>query len=327
MQVIDYPSEEAFVAIRNEDWPLIKKAIDDAIAPFKPRGWRKALFLLREWGVLGAIAAIIVGLLAIAAGAIYQATARIEKQTRFQTETEGALKEIRASIIEIKAGFTKQSLSTHAALPLADFKASLSDLGSSIAAARKQNLKVPPKIVDDLIRKMTSTDKNTPAFWPVAAELISYRSLTLATPFIAALPNCTDSLPTVSRIIEVPNPKTAKVGPGIYENCRITLDSEEENKRINSILSDRNPSLSFKHCLVIYRGGPVNLILSWNNRPVRTIVEGKEPSIGTVSVPNTLSFEECLFDFSFQGIPPPNGQQITETLLAQNGHTVTFPHP
>src|ERR1039457_1119157 len=69
-----YLPEES-VAIRNEDWPAIHKAIQDAIAPLKPRGWKKALHLLREWGVLGTLDTVIIALLALAATAFYQAIA------------------------------------------------------------------------------------------------------------------------------------------------------------------------------------------------------------------------------------------------------------
>ena len=95
--------EEESVAIRKEDWLSINKAIadalDKAIAPLKPRGWRNAVYLLREWGVLGAIAALIVALLGITAVAFYQATARIEKEATFQTNTERDLQEL--SLIHI----------------------------------------------------------------------------------------------------------------------------------------------------------------------------------------------------------------------------------
>jgi hypothetical protein len=43
---------------------------------------------LREWGVLAAVATVIVALLGIAAAAWYQAFARIEKETTFQSKTD-----------------------------------------------------------------------------------------------------------------------------------------------------------------------------------------------------------------------------------------------
>ena len=62
--------------IGKDDWKAINKAIADAIeaaiAPLKPSGWRKALLLLREWGVLGTFAAVIFALLALAASGACQ---------------------------------------------------------------------------------------------------------------------------------------------------------------------------------------------------------------------------------------------------------------
>jgi uncharacterized membrane protein len=61
--------EEALMAIRKEDWPLIEQAIEKAIAPLKPKGWRKAAFFMREWGILGTIASVIIALLGLSAAA------------------------------------------------------------------------------------------------------------------------------------------------------------------------------------------------------------------------------------------------------------------
>jgi hypothetical protein len=66
------------MAIRKEDWPAINQAISDAISPLKPRGWRKALFLLREWGVLGTVATLTVALLALAGAGCF-ITSSVEK--------------------------------------------------------------------------------------------------------------------------------------------------------------------------------------------------------------------------------------------------------
>jgi hypothetical protein len=71
----------------------------------------------------------------------------------------------------------------------------------------------------------------------------------------------------------------------------------------------------------------VNLILSWDTRRVKVNVQGQPPTSAVVFAHNTLWFDECLFDFSLQGAPPPMGQQIAETLLAQNGNAVALPHP
>ena len=163
------------MAIRKEDWPSIHQAIADAITPLKPKGWRKALFLLREWSVLGALATLIVALLGIAGTAFYQATARIGKEATFETNTKNDLKEIRSDIKAIREDLAKQGLFDHASLPLPDFKATLPDLRSVIAAAKQQGVQATPKVIDDLQKKLIAVGERTPGFWPTAAEFISYR--------------------------------------------------------------------------------------------------------------------------------------------------------
>ena len=95
------------MAIRNEDWDAIHRAIDASIAAavsrLRPSGWRKALNLLREWGVLGVNVTIIVALLALAATEFHQATARIQKETTFETKTGDRLDAIEKRLTDIEA--------------------------------------------------------------------------------------------------------------------------------------------------------------------------------------------------------------------------------
>jgi hypothetical protein len=82
----------------------------------------------------------------------------------------------------------------------------------------------------------------------------------------------------------------------------------------------------FKNCLVIYRGGPINLILAWKGELAPISIGGK-PSVGVSLSGNALEFEKCLFQFTVQGVPSPTGREVTESLLAQNSDTLTLPHP
>lgn len=38
-----------------------------------------------------------------------------------------------------------------------------------------------------------------------------------------------------------------------------------------------------------------------------------------------IDFQNCLFNFSFQNTPPPNGQLLSTTLLASNTESVSLP--
>jgi hypothetical protein len=95
--------------------------------------------VLREFSVLGATAGVFIALLALAAAAFYQATARVDKQARFEVTNGRDLTEIRNNITAIRGELAKLTLSANATLPLADFKANLPALRSSLANARSKN--------------------------------------------------------------------------------------------------------------------------------------------------------------------------------------------
>jgi len=153
--------EGEYVAIRNDDWAAINKAIAEAIAPLRPRGWRKALHLLREWSVLGVTATIIVALLTLAAAAFYQATARIEKETKFQVETTTTLGQIDKT--------------------LAGLQTSISFLQAQIAASKysaisKKELKSYKTELQNIKANLAKTPKDIPNFWPTSFQIITLLS-------------------------------------------------------------------------------------------------------------------------------------------------------
>jgi hypothetical protein len=192
-------------------------------------------------------------------------------------------------------------------LPPSEFKATLPDLASSIAVARKRKVTVSPKVVEDLTKQLTATDTNTSGFWPAAAELISYRS-TLTHEDLgklkSALPRCVDLVPHDATTAEAisPGEQTVKINPAYYENCQFQLASPEEDAKISNF-AQHYPALTLRHCLVIYTGGEVRLKL------------GMWP----------LMFENSLWEISVSGTPPASGQTVTETLLSGNPDLFKLP--
>ena len=132
------------MAIRNEDWDTIRRvineSIENALSKLKPRGWRKALHLLREWGVLAAILGVITTLLGIVGAAWYYVFTHTEKEASFQTKTEMRLDSIDKQLLEIHGDLTKQAIINHASLPLADSKTTLPDLRATVATAIDQRV-------------------------------------------------------------------------------------------------------------------------------------------------------------------------------------------
>jgi hypothetical protein len=254
------------VAIRKEDWPSINQAIADAITSLKPRGWRKALFVLREWGVLGTIATLIVALLGIAATAFYQATARMGKEATFETNTERDIRDIKTDIQAIRGDLAKQSLINHAFLPLSDFKTALPDLNSAITTVNQQNVKVPSTVKEGLQQKLKgSTD--APDFWPTAAKFISYRSQIVGDDIQGLtrpdLPNCTDHEPCPMEAIDTSKEKGKEavvIVSAYYDDCRFTLDSPEEADKVLSFFKQRSFALTFRHCQIVWHGGQIKLL-------------------------------------------------------------------
>ena len=213
----------------------------------------------------------------------------------------------------LQVSLARQNLTTYAALPPSEFKAALPDVSSSIAVARKHNITVPPKVIEDLSNQLKASEPATSGFWPAAAELISYRSALSHEDILhlaKSMPRCVDTQPhaaTTAKAIQADpdHPQFVPLNPAHYDNCRIQLDSPEENEKLSKAAYNVIPNLPlvFNHCLVIYNGGVVR-----------------------IQIPtHTLTFADCLWEFSVSGTPPPSGQKITETLLASNPDSFTFP--
>jgi len=250
----------------------------------------------------------------------------------------------------IKSDLSKQSLVNHASLPLSDFKATLPDLSSAIAVATREKVKVGPRVVEDLQSKLTAS-ANAPSFWPAAADFISYRSQIVSHDVQgligAQLPNCTDREPTpMELIVSEDEAKNGKAGdkhnlpdllnetdknkthmvPAVYENCRFTLDSPRETAEIPGLGEQRSYILTFRHCQIVYRGGPVTL---FTPNPQYGFITGKSHERTDVYsfVGQVVHFENCLFVFAIKSTPPANGQALTQQILTQNGNTLTVKLP
>lgn len=312
-----------------------------AIDKFSPHGARRLTHFIREWGLAGTVVMAFLALLAFGAGAVYQATARVEKQTAFQTRTESRLDNIEKILRNIQGQLATQSVINHASLPLPDFKATLPDLSSAIDAAKQQKIKVPAQVMGDLQQKLrASTD--APDFWSTAAQFISYRSQDAVRDFESLarpdLPNCTDHDPTpmdlivkgdvekngrANDILMLPD-TSSETGKGNqlvtarYEDCRFILDSPEESAKVPFLRDGRSVALTFKHCQIVYRGGPIRL-LTPNPRPTALSSRGETRSDVYVFVGQRVHFENCLFLFVVNSRPPAEGQWLTTQLLVQNG--------
>jgi hypothetical protein len=158
----------------------VKTAVAEAIGEFRPNGWQRVADFIREWGIAGTIITVFVALFGIAAGAIYQATARVAKEAAFEANTLRDLKQIRDDINAIRGDQARQSLINHASLPLSDFKTSLPQVGSALSIVEQENAAVPTSVIEGLRVKLQQTDPSAPDYWPTAVRFLQFATSRLA---------------------------------------------------------------------------------------------------------------------------------------------------
>lgn len=154
------PTED--MALRNDDRDWIHTEIQSAVNLLRPHGWRKAVFVLRELGPLAATLAIIVTLVSITLGAVYQSTSHVRDETAFRTKTtdrldaiEGILKLIQAQIAVAK-----------------------------YSSAPPQELKKHHDELASVRAMLANAPKGEPNFWPTTFQVISLLSQATSNPSI-----------------------------------------------------------------------------------------------------------------------------------------------
>lgn len=183
---------EEDMALRNEDKIWIKETIQDAvrnaIAPLRPSGWRKFVVWAREWGILGTIVTVIVAMIGITTGALYQSFSHIKEESAFRTHTNDTLdaqdkrlSKIEADLLELRAAQSPAEV--------------LKDIGKldekrltyalpALQAATKQTPKtvnVDQATLRDIAGKLLRVDTAVPDYWPAVLQFLRFASATTTT--------------------------------------------------------------------------------------------------------------------------------------------------
>jgi hypothetical protein len=321
------------MAVSKDEWnkieALVASRIEASVKELRPSGWRNALQLLREWGLLGVNVSVILALVVFAATQFYQANARLGKEERFEGKTEEQLKQIRDSIADINARLSKLSLNFSASQPISQFKSTLPELRSNIATAQKQNVKLPSTVLGDLRSKLAGTKADAPDYWPVVADFITYRSVSSASWSIPTnLSNCRDTKARTATLNENFTlngvPQKMAVDMNGFVNCRFTLDSAVDGEWFNRLIT--KPSvIFFDKCVIVYNGGPVvaRLDLAYKEHVVDSVAVGQGTSRLTVS--NSVAFDDCIFEISVENTPTEQAKGLTQRLLAQEPPKMSLP--
>lgn len=233
-----------------------------------------------------------------------QIDARLTDVRKNLSDMKDSVSEMKATLDTLKPfirDLIQRQMNKAAQMPASELQKNLSQIKNVVEVARRDEVPVKSETIQAIEEKLRNLPTRTEQFWQVSADLISYRSLVYGLDYSSTWPTpmakCADSEPHPSTLAGAigPGEQTVKVNPAYYENCRVQLDSAEENEKISSF-AKRYVGLTFKHCLVTYRGGSVNIRLGLG----------------------VLTFEKCLLDLSIYGTPPVSGQKVTELLLAKN---------
>jgi hypothetical protein len=209
-------------------------------------------------------------------------------------KTEGTLNTLQPYIHDM----VQHQFENVSKLPSTTLQERLPAVQHLLAIAKDQEIKGDRSSLDALGRNLSTVDTKAASFWPTEAQFLSYRSQTLASdlPALARtdLPSCTDHDPTPMQLIlkgeadkpgkendissfpdvSSPTGRDAEMVTSVYENCRFTLDSPEDASKVPFLRNHRSFVLTFKHCQIIYRGGPIRLLLTSNPEPTPLNAKG-----------------------------------------------------
>jgi hypothetical protein len=233
----------------------------------------------------------------------------------------------------LNAKVTKVELQSQASLPQSVFDKTLPDLRTAVATARKDNVRISPRVIQDLNARLLRTASDAPDFWPTLSEFINYRSLVASVPpekvnklLSGKIADCTDLPPKPMTVLS-----TTEMSKGSYEDCRFVIDSEEQDEKLNAILKTHTAIIVFRNCLIEYHGGDINLILAWNKEPLNVMLtpprgshEAPIPMHFSLTGP-AIEFQNCLFNFTFKNAPSSNGQLLSTALLGQDAASASLP--
>jgi hypothetical protein len=162
------------MALRNEDREWISAQIAEAIAAVKPRGWRKFVHLVRDWGVMGAIITAFVGTIGVVIAVIVFATNGITKNAEFRTNTTDRLANIEKDVGSIKASLANLQIiqgAQHASDPN-----SAKAIASVVRTATIDKVPIDPQLVNSAGKTFVDASRENSDAWQTALALLTYRS-------------------------------------------------------------------------------------------------------------------------------------------------------
>lgn len=306
------------MSLRTDDKAWIDGRIADAMGATRPHGWRKLFFVLREIGPIGASIAMVIALVGITLGALYQSFSHLGEETKFRTHTEDRLTTIEADIKSINAALDAIRLTQLSQNPANSQNAKQATV--LLADARAKHIKLDTSVVEDSGNRFIAAATQNDASWSAANQSVSYRS------FLNA-----DSLPDTGPLEPTkepyqltfhlrPKPGSPKPPPDVLSLVlNVAGKAPPENSyRIEELDKPEQGSTGIAYAILEMRAD----ILVLDGLYMKNVIV-KNSTVQYDGGPLKL---ERVYFVNCEFISPltPNGQALNRTLLASASTTFTF---
>lgn len=147
---------------------FVSDKISDAIESFKPNGWKRAGSHIVAFGSPVAICSLIVALLALTCGALYQSFSHVREETEFRTNTKNTLDKLGTNMGSLRALISANQ-------PL---KKQNQDAAKELIFEAKTKViqPIPEPIIEQAGNSFIGVAQDDPNAWKVALDFAAYRS-------------------------------------------------------------------------------------------------------------------------------------------------------
>lgn len=168
-----HPTDE--MALRKEDREWIEQQIQTAVNDaLNPRGWKKVLRLLREWGGAATIIttnAVLIG--ALVAVSVLVAS-EIGQNSKFQGKTTATLTGIEGRLSNLENEMLALRTTQAASIPTS--KTNIMQAKRLLSVAQKNSVHLPAAVVEQSGTRFVEAASKEPAAWDAALRFMDYRS-------------------------------------------------------------------------------------------------------------------------------------------------------
>ena len=273
----------------NQDWvhTQIQTALDNALKDLRPpSGFKKALYLMREWGVLAGNFTFIGALVFFAVTQWNAANKRLADESMFQKGTEDRLKAIEVVLKDLQH---PSPLGAFVKMNQTQFSHELVRIADVASRAQRDGVTDSVENIDATQKKLAALPLNTPEASRAVSSVVTYASFVREKTGLFPNGQAVRSKPCAS-VVEIEGPKDrirSSFSGGGAEGCKLELDG----------LSLKN--FTVRNTVVTYNGGAVHL--------------------------ENVTFVNCLFIISLPSQLAVPARQLAEQILAKNvGPSPTF---